>query len=677
MLLGMQTGYAQESELSMAVSKLSSQENHEVIGALEVMGRICDESCVPWLSDMMRHADSGVIIAACRAAKAMGNPQLAPALLSVIRHHPINEVRLEALQALTRMERFEDYEALLATVDPKHPDEIQRRILRSLPQGMLKTHVEWFASFAQTEAFVTSVAEAYRNAPELLFEAVCDKLMHVSSRESRKQLFRTLAILSKSLPEGFEIDSRFEVLFWDNPEDDLEWLAMIQSELSTQASVHWLLTWALQLSPASLLDVFERIHGEAASQLTDAVILADKHDSSGQVLSWERHIAQQPALARAFLRLLARHPGKHSRALALALRHAKDVEIAISAWQILGYYADDTESQTQLVAQLGHSNRRVAVAVMHIAAEHPVLWQRLAQMILEASDIDIANAVYFARWALVLAATRGDLNLPQAVLDALVDEARQVSAHAVRLHAEPALRFLHAVKRVPALPSQRTFGGMRSDMKRAWLQILSPEMAGASELVIASLQDGDEAVRALAWHVLSYVPAWAKQIETDKLDAWLREAMQSDRVGLCLQASAAAGRLGRTAHIETLQNLLTHLDTRVAYNALWALQKLRALPRKHGLKSLYYRASDGLLRERLGFLTGLDEQRQEFVAMSELNTRKPLKAGQYIQVLMQNQPRASHEMTVIQSDQSLSVARANVFGFIFLPESLGQGAAGF
>lgn len=653
-----------DSGLSEAISDLSAPDTEVVISALEKMGRVCDESCVPWLSDMMRHPETSVIQAACRAASATGNPRLAPPLLEVIRRHPMNEVRLEALKALTRLERPEDYEALLATIDPEAPDEIQRRILRSLPKDMRQSQVSRFASWARHGALVTSVADAYRDAPELLFNAVIKVLMQTSDLVSRQNLFRTLAVLAPYLPESFHLSAEQEALFWDNPEPCITWIAAIQASLSSADAVRWLLAWSREMPKASLLEVMEKLHGNGARQFGDAVIQAD---DDGNMLSWKRDIASNQALAHAFLQLMAQQPGEHAKALAMTLRYDADTDMAISAWQILGHFADDPEIRGQLTALLGHSNVRIAVAAMHIVANNPELSARLVPIVLESPEFDGVGRVYLARWALVMAVHARSFECRDNSCDAIVLNAQQVLGDSRRLHSEPALRLLNALNAQPEPPSVEAFEKMRSDMKRAWLQTLESSQKSTSGLVMKALTDADAAVVAEAWRVLSNHSEWTHEMEKTVLDVMLTEAMRHEHSMVGLQAIAAAAHLERTSVIPTLQNLLTHADTRLAYNALWALQKLRALPHAPWLRSLYYRASDGLLRERLGFLTGLDTDRREYVEMSELYSRQPIRSHELLHIQTQNQPRAAYEMSFIQADQSLAMERANVYGFIWVP----------
>ena len=653
------SAYPQASELSKAISELTSSETETVVAALERMARLCDESCVPWLADMMRHPESAVIQAACRAAQASGNPRLAPPLIDLVRHHPMDDVRLEALKALTRMERPEDYRMLLASIDPEKPDEIQRRILRSLPKDMRKTSADKFAEFAQYSAFVTSIADAYQSEPEILFAAVCQRLTQTADVKVRQNLFRTLAILASDLPGTYRLNRVQEALFWDHPEPYLPWIAAIQASLASSDAVKWLLTWAKTMPKAVLLEVLEKIHGDAARQFTDAVIQATDED---KCLSWHRDIAPNSALARAFLETLAQYPGNHAKPLALELRYAKDPDMAMAAWQILGQFAQEPEIQQQLLDQLGHSNDQISTAAMHIAAKTPVLAARLVPIVLTSSSFDGAGKVYLARWALVMAAQQDQLQLSDDVRDALVQDAIQTVGDSRRLHAEPALYLLHELGIPLELPSPEVFSNLRPDMKRAWLSV--SETQEAKSLLSRALADSDVAVASHAWRILSRHPGWADAIDSKTLDVLLKSAMHHEDAMLSLQAIVASAYLERTDLIESLQTLLTHKDTRVAYNALWALQKLRALPHTPWLKSLYYRASDGLLRERLGFLTGLDKDHGAFAEVSELYTRTPLPTQQWVHLQKSHQTHAHGEISWIQADQSLAVERANVFGLV-------------
>ena len=654
---------AQESALSNAIADLSSPNTETIIAALEKMGRICDESCVPWLSDMMRHPEHTVIQAACRAAQATGNPRLAPPLMELIRRHPMNEIRLDALKALTRMERPEDYHALLATIDPENPDEIQRKILRSLPKDMRKPLAKQFAAWARHAPLVTSIADAYREEADVLFQAVYHELMQTTDELARQNLFRTWAILTPHLPPAFALTHEQEALFWDNPEPYLAWIASIQAHLASPDAVRWILAWAHTLPNASRLEVMEKLHGEGARQFADAVIQA-KDDN---MLTWERDIATNPALTRAFLKLLAKYPGKYAKTLALSLRYSKNTDTAILAWQILGHFAEDPDVQKSFMAQMGLSNPQIAAAAMQIMAKNPILANLLIPVGLEFPDFDGIGRTYLARWGLVLAIHDKTADIDADNKQKLVQNALHVLGDSRRLHAEPALRLLDALEIPLDLPAVEAFEKMRPDMKRTWLQILKPAQKHADKLVWYALNDSDASVKAQAWQILANHPEWLKDIDKEILDGMILKTIQHDDIMAALQAVVAAAQLERTSLIETLQHLLTHEDTRLAYNALWALQKLRALPHAPWLKSLYYRTSDGLLRERLGFLTGLSNERQENVEMAELYTRQPVHSGELLQIQNQYQPWAAYQMTYIQANQSLAIEKSNVFGFIYVP----------
>ena len=150
--------------------------------------------------------------------------------------------------------------------------------------------------------------------------------------------------------------------------------------------------------------------------------------------------------------------------------------------------------------------------------------------------------------------------------------------------------------------------------------------------------------------------------------AWAEPRLSSNSVWDVQPSSltkATAAALSRTDCIPDLEDRLADPDTRVAYNALWAMQKLHALPPAWLLKSLYYRAPDGILRTRLGFLSGLVAGEPPARGMFEIETGIPVRPGEIRQILSHGEPLPDHEVTVMQENQALHVDRTNIFGFVF------------
>ena len=184
--------------LPEAIDRLESDKTAEVCAALDEMSRICDESCLPYVADMMGHHEPEVAIAACKAAQSLANPRLMPPLLNLVRNHPNDEVRLEALNALTRLE--DGYETLLMYLDPEKPDELQRRILRSLPEDLMEPYAPQFARYAGIHGFSTSVAFAYRKQPQILVRAILNEL-HRANKIERHNLLRTMTFCADALKD--------------------------------------------------------------------------------------------------------------------------------------------------------------------------------------------------------------------------------------------------------------------------------------------------------------------------------------------------------------------------------------------------------------------------------------------------------------------------------------------
>lgn len=634
-------------DLPQVIAQLSSEDETVVCDALEKMGRICDESCVTYVADMMRHPNADVVRAACKTAQVLANPRLAPALQELVRNYPMDDIRVEALKAL--MTIGAGYDALLLTVDPEHPDGIQRLIIRSLPRDMAIEKADEFAHLAGFHAYSTSVAAAFREQPDPLFRALLRNVLGADD-DARHNMLRTMLLLAPDLKDKQLTESE-ELIFWEIPRRDLELAACIQAERSTPDAVRWILSRIEEISPAGLLDIFHRLNGEGERLLADAIV-------KGENQEWVEKILDNPAIKQE----LIAHLPKDKTSQEVALSALREEGMHIAAIRTLAIYDDDPQIRQIIASELGNSDHHAAMAAMHIMMQSAEYMPDLIRIVVEHSDDDLFGSSYLARWA-ILAAISGKRVTPElSWKEQLRSEALNVVSDLRRLHAEPALRLLIALGEPLPSVSADAFRLLRSDIKRALLG--STDIAELGVILEDALHDEDLSVVAAALDTLGNHPSLAEPFRD--LDEWLKKWIESDDAMLSIQASATAGKLGRTACIDVLQKRLTDTDTRVAYNALWALQQLRALPNEHWLKALYYRAPVGILRERLGFLTGLDPNRTERMPMSELYSRKRLIPGQAIQMTMQDEPLAGQDIPVILEDQSMRILRANVFGIIFL-----------
>ncbi|MBQ9241902.1 MAG: HEAT repeat domain-containing protein [Proteobacteria bacterium] len=622
------------SELPMLIGQLSLEDENAVCSALEKMGRICDESCVPFVADALRHHEPKVVISACKTAQALANPRLASSLLYVVRNHPLDEVRLEALKALTRLEREEDYETLLLTVSGDDSGDLQKRMIRALPESQLDRRVVHYSDLAKNHAFSSSVAVAYRKQPQILMEALLEELASTQSEDEARALLRTMRLLLEDFT-GICSPKNAKIL-WGYPEY-VDAIASVQARLGSSDAVRYLLAHLDRISPPVMLDVLEALHGDAAAVFSDAVIESGAYS----------RFMDDLALRHAFFSL--GNTSRHAKNLALSLW--RDRETAADGLRMLGAFVEEREVRGIALGALG-AGGAVSLQAMRIAAGSPLFWQELVQIVGNQSEDDHLGTAYYARWAMVELARKH----PELPMEAACQEAQRVFREPGRFHAEPALWLLHAANCLPDMLSPEQFASLRPDMKIAFLRAyagrLSPEIVSLA-LADSALPVVSQMLRLLQDHV-----EHASQLTDEALLKFLDSP-------LVIQASVTAGVLGRTSCLEKLQSLLTHPDVRVAYNALWGLQKMHALPNHDWLKALYYRAPDGVLRDRLKFLAGYAPE-NERIPMSELHSHQPLEPGQCLQVMERDKPLAHQNVTIILEDQSLLDVQTNVFGMIFL-----------
>ena len=632
------------TDLPLAIDRLSDEDSEVVVEALRTMSRICDESCVPYISDMLYHPQLTVRIEACKTAQKLANPALTPALLDLVRNQPMDEVRLEAIQALSAMGSV--YDALLLNITPDNPDEIQRRIIRNIPVDRLESAAPKLAYFARYHSLSTSVATACSKLPEPCISALF-KSLDTSNRDEQRNQLRTISLLLESngsikiTPEQASHLSEYE---------NFDLTSQIQAMRSTPDAILWLATHETLFTEPILLNTFRHLHDNG--QFADLIL-------QGELPELSEMIARNSLLKSAYLDNLP----ITEKARALATDSLDDPDIHISALNHLAKTGSDETIRAQILAQMGKITHDTAIAAMHAASSHIEFASDLAELIIHAPVNDNFGRVYLARWALlILMSNHGTALLNTEQIVQLREQALRIMEEPRRLHAEPAFWFLQMTGNQMKPDSEKTFSESRTDMRRAWIQVL-PE-SDALPFIRLALNDRDESVRAEGLIYLSKHPKTAEQI--DDLTSLLIKLIQSDSAMLSTQASATAAALNETACIPILQDRLTSTDTRIAYNALWALQKLHALPNQDWLKSLYYRVPNGILHERLAFLTGNGMLYAEHQPMSEIESRQLLKPGQIFQMTRDNTPFANRDIAIIQDDQSIIIRRTNTFGMVIL-----------
>ncbi len=534
------------TDLPQAIDRLSDEDSDVIVNALRTMGRICDESCVPYVSDMLYHPQLEVRIEACKTAQKLANPALTPALLDIVRNQPMDEVRLEAIQALSAMGSV--YDALLLNVTPDNPDEIQRRIIRNLPVDRLESTAPKLAEFARYHSLATSVATACKKKPESCISALFNAL-ETSDRDQQRNQLRTIALLIEANPD---VEVTQEQASHLSDSDAFDLTSQIQAMRSTPDAVLWLASHVKQFTEPILLNTFRHLHDNG--QFADLIL-------RGELPELAEMISRNALLKSAYLDNLP--PTSEARELAIA--SLVDHEAHISALKLLAKTGSDEVVRSQILSQMGKATTDTAITAMQVASRHVEFASDLAELILHTPSNDNFGRVYLARWALVvMMSNHGTSILTAEQTEQLRAQAQEILKEPRRLHAEPALWFLQMTGSQIKPDSEKSFSESRADMRRAWIQVI-PE-SDALPYVRLALKDSDESVRAEGLTYLAKHPQIAAQIEN--LTQTLIDLILSDSVMLSTQASATAAALHETACIPILQALLTSPDTRIAYNAL-------------------------------------------------------------------------------------------------------------
>ena len=614
------------------------------------MGPLCDQSCVPAVSDMLRHHDAGVVKAACHTAIELADPHLAPALMEIIRNHPLEDVRVEALKALTRIGRTQDYELLFDNADYKHPDWTTRQIIRSLPKDTALLMLDRIAKLATEPSLVTSIVNAYQDYPDELFAALITMLFQGQSPQAASQILRALAMISQSLTTP-ELSESQQIAFWISPDskkESLDLIATIQANRSTPDAIRWILAYGSQLSPVTLLDILERIQGPNTNLFIDALFTNPNND-----LNYQSHIAPYPALVKSLITNHSANP--HIQSLAIQkLSDPSFTEVALRALQ----HNQTPQTQSIVTDYLGHHESAISMTAMRIAGTDDTYWPLLVSIIQSDHRNDNHGRIYSARWAAAMLATR--FQTVPGDTSSLVSEAQECLRDARRLHAEPALWLLNALHANVQIDIQ-AFKSLRPDMKSSWLQL---NTALESDIIDAAICDNNPAVVA---HALVYI---GDHPDMELSDVWIeqiKQYIQSDNVLLSLNAILAAGKRQIQSAAPLLYARISDKDPKIVYNVIWALQQLRSLPEMSTLSTIYYRSDEGFLKQRLGFLTGLDENRREDRQMYAIDTQTPLQPHVLYQALFENRPTAASNVAIMRSDMAIQMVRTNLIGMFYTP----------
>ena len=640
-----------QDELPRLLTQIESTEAEVVVSALEKMGRVCDQSCIPAISDKIHHDEASVIKAACHAAFELADPRFAPALMDVVRNHPLDDVRIEALKALTRIGRTEDYESLFENADFKHPDWIAQQIIRSLPKDAAIIMLDHISELATEPSLITSIVHGYRDFPDALFLSLISLLQRGQFKDSEDQIYRALALISPQLASP-ELPKELLYVFWIHPPNTsgiLDDIATIQANRSTDDALHWLLSYGSQLSPSSLINVIEAIHGPNADLFIDALFTNAEPD-----LNYQTHIAPYPEIVNALLIQHSVNP--HIQSLAVDKIHEQN--FTESALQAL-YNIRTAETTNKILGFLGHQRSAISQTAMRITGNDPAYWSALVSIIQSDTQIDSYGRVYAARWAAAMLASQYHDQLSDTT--GIISEALSCIQSPHRLHAEPALWLLNVFNADIQIDLQ-TFQTLRPDMKRAWLQYHHPSIH--DDILNAALHDKDPSVAAQALIYFCDEPAIQPN---ETWTALIHQYIRSENPLLSLNAILTAGKKQIHSAVPLLKERLNDADAKVVYNAIWALQQLQSLPDTGILATIYYRASDGFLKKRLGFLTGLAEDRKEDKQMYEIETQKPLLHHALYQVLFQNRPRSTSDIAIMRSDMAIEMIRTNVMGMIYTP----------
>ena len=665
------------AQLSKTIAQLQTNDTDAICKALDSMARLCDQRCVPYIADALRHEEPRVVEHAANVARILAHPRLLPALESVIWHHTDDEVKLEALRAaiaiiIARDDDTTDtdlYRALFDALRVDQLDELLRKLVRSLPENLRHAYATPFVKLAQNPAFVSSVVAAYRRDPKTLFDAICHQLLQAPSDDVQKQWIRAARLIVEQNSNFDPNSASYEVLSLLPPSLD-EDTAIVMAALSTPYAAQWLVAHLPNLSKPTQYAVFQHIHGDG-SEIVTRTILNAPDDSP---YTWAT-IAQNKALSTAFIEKIPPLDAPEIRAFVdLLFKSTTDAN-------------DDQLSAAIPILD----NPQIAYAAQAVAASHPAYWNELVDIVTASPNDDNWGKTLLARYALAQIPT----SIPNT--DIAIADAQKVLASPSRLHALPALWLLRSLGAPFDLPSPAEFAKLRPEMKRAYVEALpnllaihenahitednSPsssytEISNKSfDLIRAALLPSatDDAIpnvdaaSAALW-ALSQMPTICPRIARDaKLVDQISRNLESPDPRLSAHASLAIAQCGMTQFIPSLNNRIVDPDPVIAYDALIALQKLRALPDPHWLKVLYYRTKPSFLRDKLAFFAGLGAAPTTHNAIRDLETGRPLRKGQIARISTPNRPLPQEYVQIMLEDQSVIILKSSNSAFFYVP----------
>lgn len=682
------------AQLSKTIAQLQTNDTDAICKALDSMARLCDQRCVPYIADALRHEEPRVVEHAANVARILAHPRLLPALESVIWHHTDDEVKLEALRAaiaiiIARDDDTTDtdlYRALFDALRVDQLDELLRKLVRSLPENLRHAYATPFVKLAQNPAFVSSVVAAYRRDPKTLFDAICHQLLQAPSDDVQKQWIRAARLIVEQ-NSNFEPDSAsYEALSLLPPSLD-EDTAIVMAALSTPYAAQWLVAHLPNLSKPTQYAVFQQLHG-GGSEIVTRTILNAPDDSPYTSAT----IAQNKALSTAFIEKIPAIDTPEIRAFVdLLFKSTTNDDQLSAAIPILRAFPSDPSIRQRIISLLGHANPQIAYAAQAVAASHPAYWNELVDIITASPNDDNWGKTLLARYALAQIPTTH----PNA--DIAIADAQKVLASPSRLHALPALWLLRSLGAPFDLPSPAEFAKLRPEMKRAYVEALpnilaihknapktednspSPSYTEISnksfDLIRAALSPSatDDAIpnvdaaSAALW-ALSQMPTICPRVARDaKLVEQISRNLESPDPRLSAHASLAIAQCGMTQFIPSLNNRIVDPDPVIAYDALIALQKLRALPDPHWLKVLYYRTKPSFLRDKLAFFAGLGAAPTTHNAIRDLETGRPLRKGQIAHLSTPNRPLPQQYVQIMLEDQSVIILKSSNSAFFYVP----------
>ncbi|MCL2325350.1 MAG: hypothetical protein FWC40_02450 [Proteobacteria bacterium] len=658
---------ADVSILPEIIHRLDTAPDVALVYYLRLMSRVCDASCVPFVGLLLRHTSREVVMSACRTARILGSPVLESGLLDLALTSGDVFVRDAALASIVGELPPSAYRQLFARHADIGEDIYGIRLVRRLPESLSREMAPQFAQLARRSGLVSSVVEAYAHDPMLLFEAIVSeyhadevggRMETARVRQGRAQLLRALKLVVANMPESVSVRLDTAVI-QRLPGASIQELALIMASIPTSPAARWIIARFADMDGPVMVEIFERLRGEALQIVVDQLVSEAGKGGFAEPGGglWERVLLGGVGVERAFYAMLARSPHAGAVEIALGALLASDRDsIRFGLWA-LAPFAGVTRVRSRILDLLGHEDAAISYTAMQVAIRGGVLDSRLWEMIDRHRGDDRYSRVYLARWIIAEVLALGGVFDEASPGDA-VEEALTVVREPGRLHAEPALRLLEVLRVAPPSLTEEAFGELRSDMKCAWMRAEHAAGRVTDERMVYALQYDDPALNAFVLGMVS-----DKHGELPFLPDYLKAAIASVNPLVSVNAIAAAGRIQMLSSVPGIRIRLWDDDTRVAYNALWALEKLHALPPQDELERLYRSSSDDFFRTRLGVLTGMG-QGEDFDLNRGVRVEGPFFENSVLSVHHQGYPGRNVDVTYFLNDQSVSVQRVNILGLL-------------